>query len=473
LAATLDGLPLALEQAGAYVAATGTVSLAGYAELFETWAPELLRRGQPLGYQHTVATTWSLTLQALRETDPPAADLLTLASFLAPDDLPLPLITTHHEQLPEPLTAMAGEPLGLADAVAALRRYSLIRIVADGVYVHRLLQTVIRTALEAHDERAWAATAVRLLRSAFPHRSDDVATWPECERLLPHVLAAVDHGQSLDVEAEAWLSLLHEAAVYLHRRGRYRQALDLHQQVLAVRRRTLGDDHPDTLASMNKLAESRWILGDPHGARELHEQTLAARRRVLGDDHRDTLDSMNNLALDHQALGDLHGARDLHQQALAARRQLLGDDHPHTLASMNNLAETLAELGDLQGAHDLHEQTLAAGRRLHGDDHRYVLISLNNLADVRRALGDLQGARDLHEQALAARRRVLGDDHPHTLQSMNNLADVRRALGDLDGARQLHEQALTGYRRVLGEDHPDTLLSMNNLAEVCRELGEL
>lgn len=94
LAATLDGLPLALEQAGAYVAATGTVTLADYAELFATRAPELLRRGQPLGYQHTVATTWSLALQRLRETEPAAVDLLTLTSLLAPDDLPLPLLAT-------------------------------------------------------------------------------------------------------------------------------------------------------------------------------------------------------------------------------------------------------------------------------------------------------------------------------------------------------------------------------------------
>jgi TIR domain/NB-ARC domain len=92
LAATLGGLPLALEQAGAYVATTGTVSLTGYAELFGTRALELLKRGQPLGYQHTVATTWSLALESLSESEPAAVDLLTLASFLGPDDLPLPLL---------------------------------------------------------------------------------------------------------------------------------------------------------------------------------------------------------------------------------------------------------------------------------------------------------------------------------------------------------------------------------------------
>jgi NB-ARC domain len=124
LAATLGALPLALEQAGAYVTATGTMTLAAYAELFASRALELLHRGQPLGYQHTVATTWSLALQQLRDTEPAAVDLLTLASFLSPDDLPQPLLATHHDQLPEPLAAAAGD---LSPLATQLRRCAATR----------------------------------------------------------------------------------------------------------------------------------------------------------------------------------------------------------------------------------------------------------------------------------------------------------------------------------------------------------
>jgi hypothetical protein len=200
LAATLGGLPLALEQAGAYVAATGTITLSDYAELFDTRALELLRRGQPLGYQHTVATTWSLALESLRQSEPATVDLLTLASFLAPDDLPRPLLAAHAEEIPEPLAHVAADPLALADTVAALRRYSLVRVVADGLYVHRLLQTVVRTGQGVDAKSAWAATAIRLLEAGFPSESDNVANWPQCQRLLPHVLAAADHSQGLGVD---------------------------------------------------------------------------------------------------------------------------------------------------------------------------------------------------------------------------------------------------------------------------------
>jgi tetratricopeptide (TPR) repeat protein len=353
---------LALEQAAAYITAAGTVGLGAYAELFATRALELFKRGQPLGYQHTVATTWSLALQTLEGAEPAAVALLDLATFLGPDDLPQPLLAANAHRLPEPLATAAGDPLALADAIAALRRYSLVRVVGDGLFFHRLLQTVVRTNLDTYFKSGWAVAAIQLLRANFPDLSTQVATWTECQRLLPHALAAANHGQQLDVEQEACLWLLNKAAMYLWSRGQYRQAHTLIEQTLAGRREVLGNDHPDTLQSLNNLALTRRSVGDLQGALQIHEQALAGRRRVLGDDHPDTLGSMNDLAEALRSLGNSTDARELFEQVLAARRRFLGDDDRDTLHSMNNLVLTLEALDDLQGAHDLHEQpSLAAG----------------------------------------------------------------------------------------------------------------
>jgi len=64
LAGELGGLPLALEQAAAYVRATGD-SLTGYLALFRRRRPELLGRGEPIGYGKTVAATWALAFTQL------------------------------------------------------------------------------------------------------------------------------------------------------------------------------------------------------------------------------------------------------------------------------------------------------------------------------------------------------------------------------------------------------------------------
>jgi hypothetical protein len=64
LAGELGGLPLALEQAGAYIQATGN-SLAGYLALFRQQRPAMLGRGEPTGYRGTVATTWAVAFARL------------------------------------------------------------------------------------------------------------------------------------------------------------------------------------------------------------------------------------------------------------------------------------------------------------------------------------------------------------------------------------------------------------------------
>ena len=159
-------------------------------------------------------------------------------------------------------------------------------------------------------------------------------------------------------------------------------------------------------------------LGEHEQARALDEDTLTRRRRVLGDDHPDTLASASNLAADLRALGEHEQARALDEDTLARRRRVLGDDHPDTLTSASNLAHDLRALGEHEQARALDEDTLTRRRRVLGDDHPDTLTSANNLAADLRALGEHEQARALDEDTLARRRRVLGDDHPDTALSV-------------------------------------------------------
>jgi hypothetical protein len=87
----LGGLPLALEQAASYTQAAGD-TLAGYLALFRHRRAELLARGQAAGYSKTVASTWALAFDRLRQDEPEAVALLRLLAFCAPDEMPLRLL---------------------------------------------------------------------------------------------------------------------------------------------------------------------------------------------------------------------------------------------------------------------------------------------------------------------------------------------------------------------------------------------
>ena len=89
IAAQLDGLPLALDQAGAYIEETGC-GLSGYLDLYRSHALELLRRRGALASDHPdpVATTWALSFENIEKANPAAAELLRFCAFLHPDGIP-------------------------------------------------------------------------------------------------------------------------------------------------------------------------------------------------------------------------------------------------------------------------------------------------------------------------------------------------------------------------------------------------
>ena len=96
----LGGLPLALDQAGAYIEAT-SCGIANYVELYTTNRSRLLAERGPFGKDHptSVVTTWSLSFERIQQQSPAATDILRLCAFLAPDAIPESIITEGVEHL--------------------------------------------------------------------------------------------------------------------------------------------------------------------------------------------------------------------------------------------------------------------------------------------------------------------------------------------------------------------------------------
>jgi tetratricopeptide (TPR) repeat protein len=465
LAGALGDLPLALEQAAAYLEETGAAP-AEYLELLGDRAKELFALGRPANSEQTIATTWRVSLERLRAEAPAAEELLTVCAFLAPDDLPRALLTDHAELLPDRLAAAVADRLGFQQALGALRRYSLAALTPEAVGVHRLVQAVVRHALDPNRARVWAAAAVGLVLAGFPDQAEDVGAWPMAARLLPHALAATDHAQALGVDPIATAGLLHQAGRYLWSRAEYAQAKALHQRALSIREAAFGADHPETAHSLDNLANVLYFQGDLDDARALFERALAIRETRLGADHPDTAWTLNNLANVLNDQGDLDGARALFERALSIRETRLGADHPDTAQSLTNLASVLVDQGDLDGAIPLYERALLIREAELGTDHPQTAHSLNNLANALATQGDLDGARTLQERALAIRETHLGADHPWTATVLNDLGVILRGQGDLDGARTLFERALLIQEARLGADHPETVTSRRNLTAV-------
>jgi TIR domain/NB-ARC domain len=247
LAELLGDLPLALEEAAAYLEETGT-GLNEYLGLVRDRARELFGLDQPpadeQGDQRRVATVWSLSLDRVHQEAPAAEALLSLGAFLAPD-IPRELPRQQPQALPEQLAQAVSDPLAYNRMLAVVGRYSLAMVSPTTVAVHRLVQAVIRARLGQEWERRWAEVAVGLLRDSFPDESWEVRTWPACEWLLPHVLVAAGHAERLGVAGKQTRWLLDRASTYLRERGQYRQARPIAERALAITEAALGQADPE------------------------------------------------------------------------------------------------------------------------------------------------------------------------------------------------------------------------------------
>ena len=357
LAEELGDLPLGIAQSASYLADSGMPPVE-YLALVQRRAAHILDQGAVLSYPISLAGAIQLTLERLVRENSAAATLAEVCSFLAPEPIPLALFTAAANQLPEPLASAAADVLAWRKLLAALGRSSLARIDQQAMQMHRLTQAVLRDRLTPERSAATQTLAGKVLATNDLGDPKDPVRWTAWADLLPHILA-IDPASSSDPDVR---TLACWASWYLLMRGDIRGGHDLADHLYQQWIRELSSDDAPRGAGMNidaalhdhplwagmNLATSLHLMGQYAEARRLNEDILAGRRRMLGEDHPYTLDTAGNLATDLRRLGEHQAARELDEDILARRRRMLGEDHPDTLASASNLAIDLHALGEDQ-----------------------------------------------------------------------------------------------------------------------------
>lgn len=477
LARDLGYLPLALEQAGAFIKESrGQQTLASYRVLFRRKPLEHLTfdRSKVGKYAGVVATTWFISFEAIERQSPAAGDFLRLCAFLAPERIPLGDLIAHAEALPPHLGAILRDPDDGPRAVSLLLRYSLAETAGGGmINVHRLVQLVVREWLTDEERTTWARAALQAVDNAFPSQTNDPQQWETCDRLLPHVQSAVACADRGAADPTVAGLVLNRVGSYLRWRAQFQDARIAVERALALAEAVLGPQHPRVATFLNNLASVLYDQGDLAGVRSLAERALAIQEKALGLDHPDMAVSLTHLAGVLQEQGDLAGARGNYEQALALTEAAFGLEHYRVPESLNNLALVLQDQGDLAGAQERYERALAILEQVLGPDHPDVATCINNLALVLYDQGDLAGARCLIERALAIREKVLGPDHPDVAASSNRLARILRDQGDRAGARLLLERLLTLTEAALGPMHPHVAMPLIHLGDVLVLEGDL
>jgi len=454
IARELDGLALALEQAGAYIDKL-RLSFAEYLARWEAKRLEVLRWHdlRLMQYPASVAITWETTFAQLTE---PEQRLLEVLAWLAPEPIPLFLFEA------APLTEAISDP---REVLAGLAGYSLARFDAtgDSVLVHRLVQEISRGRGGETEPSAGLQTALNAVDAAAEGDPDDVRTWAIWIPLAPHVAVVARHADAAGLTTPT-SRLMNQLGLYLKTRCQFQEAERLDRRALAIVEASDGPDHPDVAVHLNNLAGLLQDTNRLAEAEPLYRRALAIVEASYGPDHPDVAIHLNNLAVLLKATNRLTEAEPLYRRALAIDKAWYGPDHPKVAIRLNNLAMLLQASNRLSEAEPLYRRALAIDEASYGPDHPNIATDLNNLAVLLKATNRLTEAERLCRRALAIDEVSYGPDHPDVATDLNNLAMLLQATNRLAEAELLYRRALAIVEASYGPDHPDVATDLNNLA---------
>ncbi|MGH2497347.1 MAG: tetratricopeptide repeat protein [Ktedonobacteraceae bacterium] len=472
--AALDGLPLALDQAGAYIEETHC-GLSQYLNLFATRRKALLlRRGRyPINHPDSVAATWSLSFQQVEQECPEAVDLLNLFAFLNPESIPEEVIALGAAELGPTLETVASDPLQVNSIIELLLRYSLIRRNSEeeSLSIHRLVQAVLKDDMDRDTQQMWAERAIRAVNQAFP---DAVPQTREmCQRLLPLVHICATHSEEYSLTFPEAVHLFNKAASFLFTHGRYSQAEPLLLRVLAVRQHILEADHPNIASALNDLGALCLNRRKFKDAEPLLQRALAIRQQVLGKEHPDVAETFYNLANLYRAWGKYDQAEPFYLQAQRIREVTSGTDDPLTALSYYGLSRLYYAQEKYEQAEKFCERAFHIQEQRLGNEHPELASTLIILAKIYQGQQKLDLAKEMNIRALEIREKTSGEiqekisgvDDPSVATIANDLAEIYHAEGRYREAEPWIERALSIHEQTLGWEHPYMAYTLNNLAE--------
>src|SRR5579871_1059874 len=469
----LDGLPLALDQAGAYIEET-KCGLSAYLTLYHAHRSRLLNRRGKLsaGHPEPVTNTWSLSFQRVASANPAAVELLYLLAFLSPESLYEEMLLKGAEELGPTLRSALIDPMSFNDLIELLLHYSLIRrhTEARSLSIHRLVQAVLRESMPQELTQLWVERAVRAVNRAFPEVVEQ-STWEQCRRCLPHALLCLSYMTESGPTFPESASLLNKSAIYLIDHAQYSEATPLLLRALSILEQVQSDTQLDRARILNDLGSLFRIQGKYKEAEPLLKKSLQLRQQILGQEHPAITASLISMAQLFHAQGKYKDAQKLFLEVIETQRRTLDEGHPDIARSQSNLAKLYTDQGRYAEAEDLFLQARAILEPTLGKKHRDVASLLNNLALVYRKKAEYEQAEKLYVDVLSIQEQVWSKVHPDVAETLNNIARLFRAQGRYEESEPIYLRALYIREAVFGPDHPSVAQSQYGLMKLYHSQG--
>lgn len=483
LAQELDGLPLALATAGAYLYQVST-SFADYLQLYkESWLRLQQKTPQLLSYEdRALYSTWGISFNHVKQQSELAANLLQLWAYFDNQDVWFELLHECQKVGPEWFSELMQDRLSFDGAVRVLCDHGLVdadtsfrgdSIESPGYSMHSCVHSWTTHVINERWDVTMATLALTCVGRHVP-RSSKQRYWVLEQRLMGHINHCSEYITSglLDQDDKLVLSAMHSIGRFYMHRDKGDEAEDMYRRALGGTESVLGGDHMSTFHILINLATLYETQGKLDESEEMYRRGLEGYETALGLDHKSTLDTLNNLGILYRKQGKLEEAEEMYRRALEGYEKAFGRDHMSTFDTVNNLGVLYWKQGKLEEAEVMYWRALEGYEKSVGPDHLSTLDIVNNLGILFDDQGKLEKSEAMYLRALEGYEKALGRDHTATLDVFNNLGILYWKQGKLGKAEAMYRQALEGYEASLGPDHKSTLRTVNILSSIYKEQGK-
>ena len=463
----LGFLPLALEQASAYII-NNKVSIPSYIELFKNYTHKTLDyQGRNADYAKTVLTTWNISIEKINSEE--AKQLFNICAYFASEAIPLQIFIDNREQLPAPLHDQLEGEWDINELIEELTRYSLISSEKNNslLFMHRLIQEVVRYYLD--EDVQWLYRALDTIFNAFDFDYGDKETF---NIILPHALEIASHAEEIKDVQEKIGQIYSLAGHGLYNLGQYPKALEWYHEALKISERILGVKHPITAITYNNIATIYYNQGNYTKALTWCHKVIDIQEQILEKDHSIIATAYNIKALVYYNLNEYIIALEWYYKALNIQKKVLGKNHPDTAMTYNNIAAVYYNQRNYIKSLAWYREAKSIQEKILGKDHPDTAMTYNNIAAVYYSLKNNINALEWYREAKGIQEKILGKDHPDTAMTYNNIAAVYESQKDYTKALKWYHKALEIQKKILGVKHPATTVTYKNIAGVYERQGD-
>lgn len=471
ISSKVEGLPLALLLAGAYIKQTKS-SLEDYLHRYEEKRSQLDSFISKNHYSEAITTTFTLSFQMLHQKSPIAIELLYLCAFLHPDTIPEDLIIIGNpDDIGAKLELAIRGQKSLDEAFPELFNYALImrKNEEKTLSIHDSVQKILRDEMGAGEKKRWLRRAIKVINRAFP-RVIEPSSWQECQRYLPHALLFAELTRLTGMEYPEAAQLLHRTGWYLLERAQYGPAKECLELARRFYEAQSGPEDLEMSNVLDNLGRHHVELGKYNEAESLYKLALIIREKILGKEDPAVAQILNHLGLLYYNQGEYTQAEPYYNNALSIQKKRFEDNKRNVAITLTNLAWLYYNLGRYGKA----EEYLDEARLLqeHAQDtQKDLATTLNALALVYRSTNRYSKAKETFLHTLKIREEVLGPRHPDVATTLNDMAWLYRTLGEYDEAEKLYQRVWSIRLSTLGPRHLHTATTLNDIAVLYVDRG--